>query len=197
MTIPYKITVPSNPPAAGQYASIFAESVDDSTSTTGTSVKANARIGLTLIGKTNAEENRVGEIVSNTAPNFLLGKNISSSFGVKNTGNVHIDAVQNFKVEGLFGNVLYEDETAKIVMPEKTLMTETSWEDSPSMGIYKVTSVVTVPSLDLSSEQTTIVVVMPPLMLALFIVLFTAIIAIIIILIMRRRKLHKLRKSVA
>lgn len=197
ISVKYKINVPDNPPAVGQYASIFVETVDQNSSTAVASIKANVRIGLNLIAKTNVEKKLEAEITLNDMPNFLLGGNITSNFGVKNSSNVHVDVVQEFKVENLFGGLVYEDEVAKIVMPEKTLLIETNWKDSPSVGIYRVSSTVTVPALDLTSTKTSVVVAISPIVLSILVILVVAIIVIIIILIIKKHKIHKLRKAVS
>ena len=201
LTITFKITVPDDPPAVGQYASIFMETTGNSQATeVGVGVQANARVGLNLITKTNAIERREAEIVANSIPNFLLNEDISANFGVKNTGNVHVDAFQTLCVENLFGELIYEYngeiEGGKIVMPDKTIYAATTWEDSPWMGIYRITSTVTVPSLDLTSSESTIVVKIPPIILALIVVLLTIIIAIIIILAIKKHKIRKMRKAI-
>lgn len=136
----YTITVPNNPPAGGQYAAITAISapIKDTVMITET-VAMNFTIFTEIDGKTE----RSSEITELKLPFFLSEGNITASSKVKNTGNVHGTANYTLKITPLFSNTpVYSNESEpdkKLVLPDRTMKQETTWENTPTVGIFNVT----------------------------------------------------------
>lgn len=142
-TIKYRIRVPKDVPAGGQYAS-FLVSLDNGAESeaSGVSVSNKARIAVLLYSKVAGETREEGTVVENNVSAFYFDQPIKTSSIVKNTGNVHIPATYTLRVFPLFGNeeLFSNDESpdTSTVIPGTTLYQEKVWQESPVLGVFRI-----------------------------------------------------------
>lgn len=139
----YEVNVPEDAPAGGQYAAIRVSSDEDADSKDDAyGIRENMAIAYLLYAEIAGETVRQGEIISASVPGFLFSGNIKGTSEIKNTGNVHGFAHYTLKIYPLFsGEEVYtneEEPESAVILPDKTLYHETSWEGTPMIGIYNV-----------------------------------------------------------
>lgn len=183
--VEYKITVPSDIPEGGQYATIFAESIPEEEATA-TGVRAISRVGMILYGATSGNTVESAEISNLKTSTFLTKGKITSEVDIKNTGNTDFNAVVSMKVEKLIGGTVAEFDKPYPVIPDApTRHAVIEWDDTPTFGIFKVKT--TVKAIDQTVEEEKIILVLPIWIIVIMLVLLTIIIAWLIILIRKRR----------
>ena len=183
--IVYTISVPENAPAGGQYAVMVVKTYDD----TKTDLKQIYEMTQAIYAEVAGETIRQGEINSLSVPSFLLSGNLTASASVKNLGNVHSYAKHVLKVFPLVGNEEFytneEEPKESMVMPDATRYTSTEWENTPSVGIFRV--VYTVEFEGVKNELEKIVIVCPIWLLIIIFVL----ILLLVFRIVTSRKRHE------
>ena len=143
-TIHYKITVPEDAPAGGQYMSFLVAATDDATSNQQESaaVTAKSRIAILLYSTVAGETREEGTVIENNVGAFFFDQPIKTSSLVINSGNVHIPAKYTLRIYPLFSNeeIYTNEESPKIssVIPDTTLYNEKTWEDTPLLGLFRV-----------------------------------------------------------
>ncbi|MBR3232918.1 hypothetical protein IKF74_01375 [Candidatus Saccharibacteria bacterium] len=143
-TIHYKITVPEDAPAGGQYMSFLVAAADDATSNQQESaaVTAKSRIAILLYSTVAGETREEGTVIENNVGAFFFDQPIKTSSLVINSGNVHIPAKYTLRIYPLFSNeeIYTNEESPKIssVIPDTTLYNEKTWEDTPLLGLFRV-----------------------------------------------------------
>ena len=181
--VTYKITVPSDIPGGGQYAIVFVEAIPKDDNSGG--IRTVSRLGLRVFGRTNGETKESAEILNHNMESFYMSGKIKTSGTVKNSGNADFNAVFKFKVEKIFGGVVYEDSKGYDVLPDTTRNIELTWGETPAFGIYRITS--TLNALDQSRSTTKIVLIIPVFMIVILFMLLTITIAWFIILFRKRQ----------
>ncbi len=181
--VTYKITVPSDIPGGGQYAIVFVEAIPKDDSSGG--IRTVSRLGLRVFGRTNGETKESAEILNHNMDSFYMSGKIKTNGTVKNSGNADFNAIFKFKVEKIFGGVVYEDSKGYDVLPDTTRNIELVWEETPAFGIYRITS--TLNALDQSRSTTKIVLIIPVFMIVILLMLLTITIAWFIILFRKRQ----------
>lgn len=183
--VEYKISVPEDLPAGGQYATIFAESIpEEEASSTG--VRAISRVGMILYGNTSGETEEKAEIKNLNVKSFLTGGKISAEVDIDNKGNTDFSATVRMIIDKFIGGTVAEVDSPYPVIPDSpTRHAVLEWEDTPVFGIFKVKTIVT--ALDQTVEEEKIVLVLPVYIIIIMLVLLTIIIAWLIILIRKRR----------
>lgn len=193
----FKIKVPTNAPAGGQYAAIIVKVENDKKEgddKKGTGMQINQSVGIahTIFAEITGATIRNGEIISTTLPGFMFGGKITGTATLKNTGNVHADATYKMQVFPLFsGEEVFtneEEPETSIILPDRTLHHETVWNETPAIGIFNVIYTVEFQGM---TEQISRLVIICPLWLV-FVIVFV-IVAIIIWLVIRA----KMRKKAA
>lgn len=192
----FTINVPETAPAGGQYFTIMVTETDapktesDEKSSDDNDrhavIKEIYRMAHLVYAEVTGNVIKKGEITDVALPNILLSGNITGSASVKNTGNVHGNASYTMQVFPLFSDEeIYTNEEKPetvIILPDRTVYHETSWDATPAVGIFNV--IYTVQFGD-STEQISRMVIKCPIWL-LFIVVFV-IIAIIIYFVVRAK----------
>lgn len=198
--VEYKVSTPESVPAGGQYAVIFAHTLNGVVSSSG--IRTEASPGLIIYGRSTEGET----IIKSEIRDMTIQQNVTDANGsrnnfyasakIKNTGNVDFSAYGTMTVTGIFGGKKYEtpQERARLsVIPESELTVSDEWENSPGMGIYKVSWTVNAGEESQTIER--IIFVNPIVIIIITIILLTIIIALIII-VVRRRKERRSRLAV-
>lgn len=201
-TVHYKVSVPADIPAGGQYAVIFAspESLENA-NTDG--IRTISRAGLLVYGRSEGNTRKTAELQPVKLRTFfapsLFGKNtakqdkdgkiieepyITGSVRIKNTGNTDFIATSKLTVRTLLGKTVHEEETHHDVLPDTERNIKLKWEKMPFFGIFQVTFATS--AISLSDKQTKLVIVMPTIFIVLLFILLTALIAWIILTIRKR-----------
>lgn len=187
--IKYAVNVPKDVPAGGQYATIFAETINDDNSSGG--IKTVSRVGMIIYANIAGETRTGAEIIKFDLPKFYSAFNVpdvTAIARVKNTGNTDFEATYHFKVEPLIGDIVYDDEQVQVVLPDTERQAELKWADTPLLGIFKVSF--SVVAGDASQEISTTVLVLPPWLIIIVLLLLTLLIVWIIIKLKRREQLR-------
>lgn len=195
--IVFTIDPPESAPAGGQYFSIMVtqtgndaeangESGDSDANNRQTTIKETYQMAHLVYAEVTGNVVRKGTISEVSLPSFLLSGKITGSASVENTGNVHEDATYTMQVFPLFSEeevYTNEEDPEKVtILPNRTIYHQTSWDNTPTVGIFNVVYTV---RFGESTEQISKMVIICPIWL-LFLILF-AIAAIIIWLVMRAR----------
>ena len=125
-----------------------------------------------LIAEVAGDATEVGSVVENTVPMISFGGPVIVSSKVKNEGNIHTDAKYIFEVSPFFSSeVIYSNEeepASSLVLPESEKYNTLSWDEAPTMGIFKVRQTVSIFD-DVSTVER--IVIICPLWL-LFVIIF-------------------------
>lgn len=183
--VEYKISVPKDIPAGGQYATIFAESIPDS-DVTSTGVRTISRVGLIIYGSTTGDTVNRAKISDLSVKQFMTNGKIAAEVNIANEGNTDFTAKVSMKIEKFIGGTVAELSNPYPVIPDSpTRHAVIEWQDTPTFGIFKVKTTVT--ALDQKIEETKIVIVIPVFIIIIMLVLLTIIIAWLIIMVRKRR----------
>ena len=193
--ITYRINTPSSIPNGGQYAVIFTQTINSSSSE---GIKTSARTGLVIYGRASGNSIKTAEISDmQLSSSFMTIGDINGSVRVKNTGNIDLDVKTTLKVQGIFGNSYYENTKTTSVIPEVELKIKNGWTDdegnnkTPIIGLFKVTLKTAINSINKEETITNVTLIFPVWALVLTIILLTILIIWIIFLVKR----HKERRS--
>lgn len=189
--IEYTIKVPTNAPAGNQNAAI-AVTMDVEASSGVTTLQ---RVAFIMFSNVEGKVVKEGAVVSNKVPGFVFSSPLKVTSVVRNDGNVYAPATYLLEVRNFFNNSLeYSNSTYRdgkevipnfAIFPETSRYTEVTWDDAPSIGIFKVKSVVKIFDKDSTIEKTVIIC---PLWLIVVIAIFLGLVIFwIVTRIMKRR----------
>lgn len=174
--IPFTITVPEDALGGGQYAAIIVRAATEENTSEGNKIGFNRQVASIIYASVAGETTVSGEIVENNIPNFFFSSPISTSSLVKNDGNVHAESTYTMKIFPLFSDEeLYSTEEtpkANIIIPKTTLLTSSSWDETPQLGIFRVVQTVSAFGHTSTNERT--VFVCPLWFLTLWIIFIIA-----------------------
>ncbi|MBR3322089.1 hypothetical protein IKG05_00370 [Candidatus Saccharibacteria bacterium] len=187
----YAVNVPEDARGGGQYFAIVVQQIPDPNAKNegNVGIADYIQIASVVYAEVAGDINISGSITNNNIPGFLLNPPITASFLATNSGNTHSEVTYYMQVFPLFsGEEIYtteENPTSDYVLPGTTRYVHQTWEDTPSVGIFRVKQTVYYDSLENEPSVTEKVVIVCPIWL-LFIIFFV-IAAIIIWLVMRVR----------
>ena len=195
--IKFKIKVPGNAPAGGQYAAIIITRDDDTEATeNGVAVKDIFEMASLIYANVNGETVHKGEILSNEIPGFVANAPIVLSAQISNEGNIHENATIIIKATNFFnGDVIVEGDAeehyySEIIMPETTrYITREINEGLPLLGAVKVEQTIYYQGTSSKEEKT--VIICPIWFLLLVIASIAAIIAAIVMMVRKHKKKAK------
>lgn len=222
INVEYRISTPSNIPAGGQYAVIFAHALSNELGSNESGIKTEASPGLIVYGRsTEGEQITTAEIKDmkieqSITVNNETRNNFYASAKVKNTGNIDFSAVGIMKVDAIIGAGSYETfktdsndpdgenadanksstsgGNARVsIIPETELLVSDEWKDSPSFGIYRVTWTVTAGDETQTIEK---IIFVNPLPLIIITIIVLTIIIISVTIVIRKRKERRSRLAV-
>lgn len=198
--IQYRINVPQDVPAGGQYATLFAESVNgNDNDSAATGVKTSSRVGLLLYANVAGDVRREAAITDYDFTHFSLGGTIKATTKVKNSGNTDFAVTDTFEVKTLFGKTVYPNDTNQSatnslpVLPDTERRINHEWKQedgAPWIGVFQVHYKVS--ALGEVRDETAIVFIMP-LFAIILLLLFLTILIIWTIMAIRTRKERKAR----
>ena len=188
ISVKYRITVPEDTASGGQYACIFAETIDETQNVEG--IKTITRAGLSIFGNVAGDTRRLAKIGDIDINSLLFKGKVSITSNVENVGNIDFQTSVDINIRSFFGKQLYTDQLVYTVFPETTRRIYTEWDDTPFYGIFRLKTKVTALGTEVESER--LILVMPPIMIALTIVLCTSI-TIAVIIYWRKRTLCRNR----
>ena len=195
-SIKYKIAVPEDAPAGGQYASFLvsgdAGALNDPSSH-GFFIKNNSEIAVQIFSTVAGETREEGTVLENSLSPIYLNSPIKVSSLVKNSGNVHTPATYVVEVYPLFSNepvFTTEDSPLKnTIIPSTTLYSEKTWDATPLLGVFRV--VQTVEIAGEASREETLTLVSPLWFLILALAFLASVIFALVDRILRRKKVKK------
>lgn len=172
--IPFTINVPEDVPGGGQYATFVVRIADDgNVSENKYAIGTNRQVASILYAKIDGETRQEGIILENKIDGFFFSSPIEGSALIQNSGNIHFSADSYLRVFPLFSNEeIYssaENPKQNIVLPNTTLSTTNTWEETPGIGIFRVVQTVSYLNNTSSTEKT--VFVCPLWFLALWVIL--------------------------
>ena len=186
----YTINVPKDARGGGHYFAVTVSTVPGDADDGNVMIKESISIASVVYAEVSGDINILGTITENNIPGFILAPPITASFLAKNDGNTHSEITYYMQVFPLFsGEEIYtteENPSTEYVLPGTTRYIEQKWDNTPTVGIFKVKQVVYYDSVDNEPSITEKIVIVCPVWL-MFIIVF-AIIALIIWIFLRVSK---------
>jgi len=175
----FAINTPKDAPAGGQYAAIMVSNVNDDEQEDAVNIKNYYQIAHLIYADVAGETVRGGEITNTFVPGFLFSGNITASATIVNNGNVHAYAKHTLKISPLFSDEEFytneEEPEETLVMPEGKRYTSIGWNETPSIGIFRVNYKVEFEGVE---NQVSKLVIVCPLWLLFVIVVIIALIVV-------------------
>lgn len=172
--VKYTVKVPKDAPAGNQNAAI-AITMD---AEPGSGVTTLQRVAFIMFSNVEGTTIKKGSVTSNKVPGFVFSAPLKATSIVRNDGNVYLPATYLLEVRNFFnGSLEYSNSTYQdgkevvpnfAIFPNTNRYTETIWDNAPSIGIFKVKSVVKILD-DISTVEKTVIIC--PLWLIVVIVL--------------------------
>lgn len=132
----YTITVPKNASAGGHYAVLFAETQPDEPSST--QVARKKRVGSLVYITVNGDIQQAGSLESFTVPFWQTKAPINSNIRINNSGNVHFQVDTKVVYSTIFNKPRFELNQQNLILPGTIRRIETPMQNSPYLGIFKV-----------------------------------------------------------
>ena len=188
----YKLVVPEDAPAGGQYAAFLVSSDNDETASDTVSIKNVFEMASILYAKINGTLVHDGELIDVSVPGFVVSPPIQVTSSYTNNGNVHEVARIALEVRSIFSaDKIYPKEgdsgvIDEVIMPGTSRLVTRDINGISALGIYDVVQTVNYMGESQSVHQT--VVVCPIWFMALLLVTVVAIITSIVFSVKRHRR---------
>ena len=194
-TLTFKVNVPMDAPAGGQYATIAIRSKAPENANEGVRIGDSFEMASVVFASIKGNTLREGEVVENNIPAFVTNNNSANvSALITNNGNVHETALIAISVKNsLSGEVIFpqgKNETfGEIIMPGTSRYISRNISNLPGIGIFEVTQNITY--LGETSYNTSTMFLCPTWFIILFILTIGAVIGTLAGLIVRRKNKAK------
>ncbi len=193
--VSYTIQIPDDAPAGLQAIAIMVTMINtDEMQASG--IQTVSRAAFPVYLNVDGATRREAEIISHTVPGFSFAPIIVTTSTVNNKGNIYTNAEYRLEVRNFFGDQLeytnvktengVEKTVREVIFPDSERYVETSWDDAPMVGIFKVKSVVKI--FDEESIIEKVVIICPLWLLILIIVIIAVAIFWIVSRILKRRQ---------
>lgn len=187
-TVYFNIDVPQNAPAGAQYEAITVSTVAGEGSGK-LNIQQNVQMAHIIYANVAGETVYDTKVTEMNLPAFLFGGNLSATAMVKNSGNAYADAEHILQVFPLFSNEeIYtneEDPNTTVVLPESVRLANTTWYETPSIGIFNVRYTVKIDGETAGSIEKLVIIC--PVWLLIVVVIAIAMLIIWIIVIIKKR----------
>lgn len=177
--VKFTVNVPKDTHGGSQMSAIIVRLVKDTDDDDSTAVKMVQELAYLVYGNVDGDITEKASIVSNKVPGFVFDAPLKVTSVVRNDGNIYAPATYLLEVRNFFNNSLeysnsfYRDGEeiipSHIIFPETSRYNEVTWDNIPTIGIFKVKSVVKIFNDESIVEKT---VIACPLWLIVVIVLF-------------------------
>lgn len=140
----YKISIPSGTPPGSYYAAVFAQTGPALEQTQNSAqVNVEERVGSLFYINVNGQAYQNGQVNSWSVP-FFQSSQIYGNLELKNTGKLYFVSTVNVNFKDILGNIKYQYQTQKIVIPQAIRNIQPVWPKPPIFGLYKVSGTATV-----------------------------------------------------
>lgn len=193
--VEFKINVPADAPAGGQYAAITVTNNAEGGDNNGLSVHSVLEMASIIYAKVDGETVHQGKILENNIPGFSANPPVMLSALLENTGNVHEYASYTITATDFFtGQVILPTEEAdgkysEVIMPETTFYSQRELTGLPTIGVVKVTQ--TIRYNGETSVQEGNIIICPIWFMVLVIATVVALITTIVLIVKKHRKRKK------
>ncbi|MBO7131929.1 hypothetical protein J6V85_01525 [Candidatus Saccharibacteria bacterium] len=173
----YTINVPESVMGGGQYFAVLVKSIPNSSDDGDENliISETYSIASVVYAELPGEIKMDGALKENNINGFLLNPPITTSFVAENTGNTHFAVTYYLQVYPLFSDEeIYTNEekpSMDYVLPETSRYISQTWDEAPSIGIFKVRQTAYYDFAEDKQSVTERIVIICPLWL-LFIVIF-------------------------
>lgn len=154
----YTINVPEGAAPGGHYGVIFAESQAD-LSVSGGNIARNKRIGMPLYLTVNGTFRLGGSMGEVTTAPIQSQPPVHSNVIVENTGNADFMMDATYRVKDVFGGLKFTKQQDFIVLPDTKRNITLQWDNSPSFGLWRVESELSM--LDQKKQSSSLVLIAP------------------------------------
>ncbi len=180
----YTINVPESVVGGGQYFAILVKSVPDSSDNNddnNLAISETHSIASVVYAELPGEIKLDGTLKDNNVVGFVLNPPIATSFVAENTGNTHFVVTYYLQVYPLFSDEeVYTNEenpSTDHVLPGTSRFVTQTWNETPSIGIYKVRQTAYYDFAKDKPSVTEKIVIVCPIWL-LFLIIFLIVLAI-------------------
>ena len=193
--VKYKIKVPENAPAGGQYAAITVTSADKGEADNGVAVKNVFEMASLVYANVAGETEHDGQILENSVPGFVVSQPVTVTTKFSNNGNVHEIATIKLEVKDMFSDAVIlpteenEGTYSELIMPETERLVTRDITNLPALGMVKVTQTVYYNGESSTTEQN--VIICPIWFMAIVAATILAIVALVVRIILRHSKKKK------
>ena len=191
----FKIKVPKDAPAGGQYATIAVSSDQSSNASSGVAVQNVFEMASIIYATVAGETKHEGEILDNNIPGFVMNGPVTLTATISNTGNIHETATFVITATDFFsGNVILPNDEvdgqySEIIMPDTTRYIEREVSNLPALGVINISQTIYYNGQEPSVVERN-VIICPLWSLLLVIATITALIATVVMIIRKHRR-HK------
>lgn len=191
----FKIKVPKDAPAGGQYATIAVSSDQSSNASSGVAVQNVFEMASIIYATVAGETKHEGEILDNNIPGFVMNGPVTLTATISNTGNIHETATFVITATDFFsGNVILPNDEvdgqySEIIMPDTTRYIEREVSNLPALGVINISQTIYYNGQEPSVVERNVIIC--PLWFLLLVIATIVAIITSIVLIIRKHRRHK------
>lgn len=142
LEIPFTVDVPKDVAGDGQYMAFIMRLKENEPEKNGYQITSRHQAASILYASVDGEERLEGKVLENKVPGFVFDSQISASSLVENSGNVHTHITYNLDVYSLFSDeIVYSNKDnpkENIILPGTTLFSNSTWDETPELGFFRV-----------------------------------------------------------